>query len=309
MKVSIIGAGNLGVSIAFCVTERQLSDVVLVDIVEGRAQGKALDMMESGPVRRYNTRIKGTSDYAETADSDIFVIAAGAHRQKGMSRLDLRATNNGIIRITAEIVEKYANVSPSRRPTCIVCTEPVDLMTYDFLKITGFKPSQVIGASSLLDSTRLRLFIARELGISVRDVTAMVIGRHMEDMIILPQYCRVAGIPIEQFLSPEKIDTLAERTKGAGDEIVAWLKIGSSFYAPGSVIAEMSEAILRDTKSILPGSVYLSGQYGLEDVCIGVPVKLGKEGVEEIIQVKLTPEQKETFKKSAEEIKEAIIKR
>ena len=309
MKVSIIGAGNLGVSIAFCVTEKKLSDVVLVDIVEGRAQGKALDMMESGPVRGYKTMIQGTSDYAETADSDVFVIAAGEHRQKGMTRFDLRDVNSGIIRIAAEIVEKYANVSPSKRPTCIVCTEPVDLMTYDFLKITGFKPNQVIGASSLLDSTRLRLFIARELGISVRDVTAMVIGRHMEDMIILPQYCRIAGIPIEQFLSREKIEAFAEKTKRAGDEIVAWLKIGSSFYAPGSVVEEMIEAILQDTKAILPVSVYLSGQYGVDDVCIGVPVKLGKEGAEEIIQVKLTPEQKDAFIKSSEDLKEAIYKR
>ncbi|HIQ05272.1 MAG TPA: malate dehydrogenase [Anaerolineae bacterium] len=302
-KISIIGAGNVGATTAHWLAERELGDIVLVDIpqVGEMPKGKALDLMEAGPVLGYDTRITGTSDYAETKDSDVVVITAGVPRKPGMSREDLVTTNAGIIK---DVAQKVAAASPN----CIIIlvTNPLDTMAYVAKKVTGFPRERVIGQAGVLDSARMRTFIAMELGVSVQNTHAFVLGGHGDEMVPLPRYSTVAGIPITELLPPERIEAIVERTRKGGGEIVQLLKTGSAFYAPGAAVAQMVEAILKDKKLILPASAYLQGEYGMEDIYFGVPIVLGRGGMERIIEIELTEEEKAAMQRSAELIRHTM---
>ncbi|HIC89783.1 MAG TPA: malate dehydrogenase [Anaerolineae bacterium] len=302
-KISIIGAGNVGATTAHWLAERELGDIVLVDIpqVGEMPKGKALDLMEAGPVLGYDTRITGTSDYAETKDSDVVVITAGVPRKPGMSREDLVTTNAGIIK---DVAQKVAAASPN----CIIIlvTNPLDTMAYVAKKVTGFPRERVIGQAGVLDSARMRTFIAMELGVSVQNTHAFVLGGHGDEMVPLPRYSTVAGIPITELLPPERIEAIVERTRKGGGEIVQLLKTGSAFYAPGAAVAQMVEAILKDKKLILPASAYLQGECGMEDIYFGVPIVLGRGGMERIIEIELTEEEKAAMQRSAELIRHTM---
>jgi malate dehydrogenase len=293
MKITVIGAGHVGATAAQRIAEKELAnEVVLVDVIEGLPQGKGLDMYESAPVEGFDTRVIGANSYDATAGSDIIVITAGIARKPGMSRDDLQNTNASIVKSVTEQA-----VAKSPQSIIIVVSNPLDVMTYVAMKVSGFERHRVIGMAGVLDSARFRTFISMELNVSVRDVSAFVLGGHGDSMVPLPRYSTVAGIPLPDLMDKATIDRLVKRTRDGGIEIVNYLKTGSAYYAPSSATVEMVEAIVRDKKRILPCSVWLKGEYGQDDVFLGVPVKLGKKGLEEIIQITLTPEEQDALKK------------
>jgi len=300
-KVSIIGAGNVGSSCAQRMAERDYADIVLLDIVEGLPEGKALDIQESGPVLGFDTRLTGTNRYEETAGSDVVVVTSGVARKPGMSRDDLLLTN-------MEIVAGVTRSAVAHSPGCtiIVATNPVDAMVYLALHESGFPRERVFGLSGALDTARLRTFIAELLDVSVEDVAACVLGEHGRSMVVVPRLTTVNGTPITEVLPPETVDRLVERTIGGGAEIVGLLKTGSAFYAPSAAIAQMVESVLLDKKRVLPCAVRLDGEYGLNDAVISVPVKLGKGGIEEIIALELTGEESAALASSARAVQELV---
>lgn len=295
-KISIIGAGFVGSTTAHWLAEKELGDVVLLDIpaTETMPKGKALDLMEAGPVLGFDTHITGTNDYADTAGSEIVVITAGLPRKPGMTREDLVSKNQAII---TNVVSNITKTSPNA--ILIVVTNPLDTMAYLAYRVSGFPKQRVIGQAGVLDSARMRAFIAQELNVSVQNTHAFVLGGHGDEMVPLVRYSTVAGIPITELLSAEKVDAIVKRTRNGGGEIVNLLKTGSAYFAPGAAVAEMVEAILKDRKMILPCSAYLEGEYGLTGMYFGVPAKLGRDGIEEIVQIKLQPEEQEMLNKSA----------
>jgi len=300
-KITIVGAGNVGATAAHWAAQTEIGDIVLVDVIEGMPQGKALDLLETGPVEGFDTRIIGTNRYEETANSAVVIITSGLARKPGMSREDLLAKNKEIVSsVTAEIVKR------SPQAILIVVTNPLDTMAYLVKKVSGFPKHRVIGMAGILDAARFRSFIAAELNCSVEDIQAFVLGGHGDEMVPLPRYSTVAGIPITELMSQGQIDRLVERTRRGGGEIVALLKTGSAYYCPSAAAVQMAEAILKDKKRILPCSAYLEGEYGLSDLYFGVPVKLGANGVEQVIEVKLTPEEKAALEKSATLVKKSI---
>jgi malate dehydrogenase len=305
-KVSVIGAGNVGATAAQRLAEKELCDVVLIDIIEGLPQGKALDLAEAAPIEKHDARLTGSNDYAASANSDIVIITAGIPRKPGMSRDDLLNINAGIMN---SVTKEVAKLSPDA--ILIVVSNPLDAMCHVAYETSGFPKNRVIGMAGVLDSARFRSFIAMELNVSVENTTAFVLGGHGDTMVPLPRYSTVAGIPITELLPKERIDALVKRTANGGAEIVGLLKTGSAFYAPASAAVEMAESILKDKKKILPCAAYLEGEYGCNELFIGVPVKLGTNGVEEIIEITLTAEEKAALEKSADavrELKEALKK-
>ena len=303
-KIGIVGAGNVGATSAQRIAERELArEVVLLDVAEGIPQGKGLDMAESAPVERFDTRLIGSNDPGALAGCDLVVITAGLARKPGMSRDDLQATNADIVGTVSEGVR---DVAPDA--IVIVVSNPLDVMTYVALQKTGFPPHRVVGMAGILDSARFRFFISEALDVSVEDVTAFVLGGHGDSMVPLPRYSSVAGIPLTELLDGDTIDAIVQRTRDGGAEIVGHLKTGSAYYAPASAVAEMAAAIVRDKKRILPCAAYLTGQYGIHDLFVGVPIKLGARGVESIIEIGLTPEETAALQKSADEVRENIAK-
>jgi malate dehydrogenase len=302
-KITVVGAGNVGATAAQYIVEKELGDVVLVDVIEGIPQGKALDLAQAGPVHGYDNALIGANGYEDTADSDIVIITAGMARKPGMTRDDLLFKNAEIV---GSVVEQVARRSPNA--ILILVTNPLDAMVQLAWKKSGFPAERVIGMAGVLDSSRFRTFIARELNVSVENVTAFVLGGHGDTMVPLPRYSTVAGIPITDLLSKEKIDALVTRTANGGAEIVNYLKSGSAYYAPGASTIEMVEAILKDKKKILPCAAYLNGQYGVRGLYVGVPVKLGRAGVEQIIEIKLMPDEQAAFDKSAASVRELVDK-
>jgi len=300
-KVSIIGAGNVGATCTFRIAGKGYADIVLLDIVEGLPQGKGLDILEATPIIDSDVTIIGTNDYEETANSDIVVVTSGIARKPGMSRDDLVLTN---MKIVQEVTEKVVQHSPN----CIIImvTNPLDAMTQLALHISKFPRNRVLGQSGILDSARLRTFIAQELNISVKDVSTCVLGGHGDTMVPITRLCTVDGVPITELLPKEKIESLVERTVKGGGEIVSLLKTGSAFYAPAAATAQMIESIFLDKKRILPCAAYLEGEYGIRGVVVGVPAKLGKNGVEQIIELKLNAEESAALKKSAEAVRELV---
>ena len=302
-KVTIIGAGNVGATTAQQIIETGLADVVLVDIVEGLPQGKALDLIEAAPVVGYDVRITGTNDYADTAGSKIIVVTSGLARQPGMSRDDLMAKNAGIV---GSVVKQAAAVSPDA--IIIVVTNPLDAMCHVALKASGFPSERVIGMAGVLDSARFRAFIAAELEVSVRDIRGFVLGGHGDTMVPLPRYSTVGGVPITELMSAERIEQLVERTRNGGAEVVALLKTGSAYYAPAASVVEMVEAILRDRRRVLPCAAYLRGEYGIDGLYVGVPVVLGNGGVEKVIEIGLTDDERAAFNRSADAVRDLLGK-
>jgi malate dehydrogenase len=300
-KVSVIGAGNVGATTAQRIAEGGLADVVLVDIAEGIAAGKALDLWEAAPVSSHDCRLEGGGDYALTEGSDIVVMTAGIARKPGMSRDDLVRTN---FRVVTECTKKWMTYSPDAM--IIMVTNPLDVMTYTTYRASGLPVNRVVGMAGILDTARFRSFVALELDVSVENITAFVLGGHGDDMVPLPRYTSVAGIPLPELMPSDRIDAIVERTRKGGGEIVKYLGTGSAYYAPSAAVFEMVEAILLDRKKILPCAAYLDGQYGQHDVCAGVPCKLGAEGIEEIIQIKLTEAEQKEFDVSAGHVRETI---
>ena len=298
-KVSIVGAGNVGATAAHWIASKELADVVLIDIMEGIPQGKALDLLQAMPVEKRDCSVIGTNDYADTANSDIVVITAGIPRKPGMSRDDLLNTN---FKIMQDVVSKVVKYSPNT--ILIIVSNPLDAMAQAAYKLSGFSRNRVIGMAGVLDSARFRTFIAQELDVSVENVTAFVLGGHGDTMVPLSRYSTVAGIPITELIAPEKLKALEERTANGGAEIVKHLKTGSAFYAPSASATEMVEAILKDKKKILPCAVYLEGEYGINGLFVGVPCKLGANGLEKIIEIKLTADEQAALNKSAASVKE-----
>lgn len=300
-KITVVGAGFVGATTVQRIAEKELGDVVMTDIIDGMPQGKALDLMESAPIVGFDVNVVGTNDYKDMQDSDIVVITAGIARKPGMSRDELVKTNSKIVSEVSENINKYAPDS-----IVIVVTNPLDIMTYVALMKTGFHPGRVIGMSGVLDSARFATFVAMELGCSVKNVDAMVLGGHGDLMIPLPRHTTVSGIPITELMDEAAIDRLVQRTINGGAEIVELLKTGSAFYAPSAAITLMVESIVRDQKRILPVAAYMYGQYGHEEIYLGVPVKLGRMGVEAVIELDLTEPEQEMLARSAEAVKEAI---
>lgn len=300
MKITVIGAGNVGATAALRIAEKQLAkEVVLIDIVEGIPQGKALDMYESGAVALFDTTVLGSNDYKDSADSDIVLITAGLARKPGMSREDLLKINATIIRdVTTEVMKYSAN------PIIIMVSNPLDVMTFVAWKASGLPKERVIGMAGVLDTARYKNFIAETLDVSMQDISAMVLGGHGDSMVPIVNYTNVAGIPLTELLPQDKIDALVERTRNGGIEIVNYLKTGSAFYAPAASAVEMIEGITKDRKRIIPCTTLLEGQYGIESVFCGVPVKLGKNGVEQILEINLTASELEALRKSAALVEE-----
>ena len=302
MKISVIGAGNVGATCAQRVAEKELAnEVVLVDIIEGVPQGKGLDMWESAPIEGFDVRVIGTNGYEETRDSSVVIVTAGLARKPGMSRDDLRDKNAGIIKGISEQVAKY---SPDAK--IILVTNPLDVMTYVAFKTTGFDAKSVFGQAGVLDTARYRTFLSMELGVSVNDIQAMVLGGHGDDMVPLLSYTTVSGIPITQLVPQDRLDAIVDRTRKGGGEIVKYLKTGSAFYAPSAAAVEMAEAVVRDKKRLLPCSAWLNGEFGISDTYAGVPVILGKDGVEKIVEIELTDAEKEMLHASANSVKSNI---
>src|ERR1700759_241572 len=297
-KVTIVGAGNVGATAAHWIAAKELADVVLVDVVEGIPQGKGLDLLEAMPIGRRASHIIGTNDYAETATSDIVAITAGPPRKPGMSRDDLLQTN---YKIMSDVVSKVTAASPNC--ILIIVSNPLDAMAQAAFKQAKFNRERVIGMAGVLDSARFRTFIAEELKVSVENVTAFVLGGHGDTMVPLPRYSTVAGIPITELIEPARLEALVQRTRDGGAEIVKYLKTGSAYYAPSAAAVEMVEAILKDKKKILPCAAYLEGEYGITGYYIGVPCKLGERGLEQILEIKLTPEEDKALRKSADSVK------
>ena len=302
-KITVVGAGNVGASVAQYVVEKELGDVVLVDIIDGIPQGKSLDLAQAGPVHGYDARLVGANGYEETVDSDIVVITAGLARKPGMTRDDLLFKNAEIV---GSVVDEVA--ARSKGAILILVTNPLDAMVQLAWRRSGFTPQRVVGMAGVLDSARFRTFIAQELEVSVENVTAFVLGGHGDTMVPLPRYSTVAGIPITELLPADRIQALVTRTANGGAEIVAFLKSGSAYYAPAAATVEMIEAILKDKKKILPCAAYLDGQYGVKGLYVGVPVKLGRSGVEQIVEITLTPEESAAFQRSAAAVRELVDK-
>ncbi len=300
-KVTVIGAGNVGATTAQRLAEKELSDVVLVDIIEGVPQGKALDLAEAAPIEKHDARLSGANAYEATEGSEIVIITAGIARKPGMSRDDLLKTNMGIMKSVTEQVAKF---SPDA--TLIIVSNPLDAMCHVAYEASGFPKNRVIGMAGVLDSARFRAFISMELDVSVENTHAFVLGGHGDTMVPLPRYSTVAGIPITELLSKERIDALCKRTAQGGAEIVSLLKTGSAYYAPASAAVEMAESILKDKKKILPCAAMLQGEYGISDLFIGVPVKLGKNGIEEVIQITLSDDEQAALNKSADAVRELV---
>lgn len=300
-KVTVIGAGNVGATLAQRIVEKGYADVVLVDIVEGLPQGKGLDMLQSGPIVGSDAKVIGTNSYEETANSDIVVITSGVPRKPGMSRDDLVLTNMNIVKSVTEQAVKYS-------PNCIIImvANPLDAMTQLALHVSKFPRNRVFGQSGILDTARFRTFIAQELNVSAQDVHACILGGHGDTMVAIPRLTTVGNVPLTELLPKEKIDSIVERTVKGGGEIVALLKTGSAFYAPAAATEQMVESVLLDRKRILPCAVYLDGEYDIKGVVVGVPVKLGRNGVEQIIELKLTPEESAALKKSADAVRELV---
>ncbi|MBI3624658.1 MAG: malate dehydrogenase [Candidatus Rokubacteria bacterium] len=302
-KVTVVGAGNVGASVAQYTVEKELADVVLVDVIEGVPQGKALDLLQAGPIHRYDSRLVGSNGYDETGGSDIVVVAAGFPRKPGMTRDDLLFKNAEVIQgVTQEVARR------SPKAILIMVTNPLDAMVQLAWKVSGFPPQRVMGMAGILDAARFRTFIALELGVSVENVTAFVLGGHGDTMVPLPRYSTVAGIPLPDLLPKDKIEAIVKRTRDGGAEIVSLLKTGSAFYAPAAATVEMIEAILRDKKKIVPCAAYLDGQYGVKGLYVGVPVKLGRGGAEQVIEIRLTPDEDAAFRKSVAAVRELVEK-
>jgi malate dehydrogenase len=293
-KVTVVGAGNVGATTAQRLAEKALCDVVLVDIVEGVPQGKALDLTEAAPIEKHDAKLTGANGYEATAGSDIVIITAGIPRKPGMSRDDLISTNAGIIKSVTEQIVKY-----SPNTILIIVSNPLDAMCHVAYDASGFPKNRVLGMAGVLDSARFRAFIAMELNVSVENTHAFVLGGHGDTMVPLPRYSTVAGIPITELMPQARIDELVDRTANGGAEIVSLLKTGSAYYAPASAAVEMAESILKDKKKILPCAAYLQGEYGINDLFIGVPVKLGKNGIEQVIEITLAEAEKAALMKSA----------
>lgn len=301
-KVTVVGAGNVGATAAMRLAEKELADVVLIDVLEGVPAGKALDLTEAAPVEKHDSRITGlTNDYQGAKDSDLVIITAGIPRKPGMSRDDLLSTNMSIMK---SVVQEIASVAPES--ILIIVSNPLDAMCHVAYDVSGFPKERVTGMAGVLDSARFRAFISMELNVSVENVHAFVLGGHGDTMVPLPRYSTVAGIPITELMPAEKIEAIVDRTRNGGAEIVGLLKTGSAYYAPASAAVEMSEAILKDKKKILPCAAYLQGEYGIKDLFIGVPVKLGAGGVEEIVQIKLTGEEEKALHASAAAVQKLV---
>ena len=300
-KVSVIGSGNVGATAARSIADKELADVVVLDILEGVPQGKGLDMLEACPVEGSDARVLGTNDYADTADSDIVVITAGLARKPGMSRDDLLTKNYQIIKSVTEQVVAHS-------PNCIIIpvTNPLDAMCQVVYRVSGFPRERVVGMAGVLDSARMRTFIAQALDVSVENTHAFVLGGHGDTMVPLPRYSTVAGIPITELLDEDTIDAIVKRTAGGGAEIVKLLGSGSAYYAPGSAVVEMVEAILKDKKKILPCAAFLQGEYGVNDLYVGVPVKLGARGLEQIVEIELAESEAAALARSADAVRELV---
>lgn len=302
-KISVIGGGFTGATTAFLLAQKEMGDIVLVDIpqMENSTKGKALDMLEAGPVQGFDANITGTSDYADTKDSDVVVITAGIARKPGMSRDDLVQTNQKVMKNVTQQIVKHS-------PNCfiIVLTNPVDAMTYTVFQESGFPKNRVIGQSGVLDTARFRTFVAQELNVSVKDVTGFVLGGHGDDMVPLVRYSYAGGIPLETLISQERLEAIVERTRKGGGEIVNLLGNGSAYYAPAASLVEMVEAIVKDQRRILPSIAYLEGEYGFQGIYLGVPTILGKDGIEKIIELPLTEDEQIALKKSADSVREVM---
>jgi len=300
-KVTIVGAGNVGATAAHWIASKELADVVLIDIMDGVPQGKGLDLLEAMPIEKRDSYVLGTQDYADTAGSDVVVVTAGIPRKPGMSRDDLLNTNHKIMK---DVVGKVVQYSPNC--ILIIVSNPLDAMAQAAYKMSGLPRERVIGMAGVLDSARFRTFIAQELKVSVENVTAFVLGGHGDTMVPLPRYSTVAGIPITELMDAASVERLVQRTRDGGAEIVKYLKTGSAYYAPSAAATEMVEAILKDKKKILPCAAYLQGEYGISGLYVGVPCKLGAKGLEQIIEIKLTPDEKAALDKSAAAVKELV---
>lgn len=300
-KVTVVGAGNVGATTAQRLAEKELADVVLIDVVEGLPQGRALDLQEASPIEKHDARIIGANTYEASEGSDLIIVTAGLPRKPGMSRGDLLATNAKIVK---SVVEQVAPLSSDA--ILIIVTNPLDAMCHVALQTSKFPKNRVVGMAGVLDSARFRAFIAMELNVSVENTHAFVLGGHGKTMVPLPRYSTVAGIPITELISEDRIDALVQRTRGGGAEIVDLLKTGSAYYAPASAVADMAASILKDKKKILPCAAYLQGEYNIHDLFIGVPVKLGKKGVEQIIEVALTKEEHAALQKSADAVRSLV---
>jgi malate dehydrogenase len=300
-KITIVGAGNVGATAAHWAAIKELGDVVLMDIIEGMPQGKALDLMEAGPMEGFDANVIGTNGYEETKNSDVVIITSGIARKPGMSREDLLKINAGIVGSVTEQIVKNS-------PKCIiiVVSNPLDTMTYLTYKVSKFPKNRVIGQAGALDSSRFQSFLGMELKMSVEDIKVMLLGGHGDDMVPMPRFSTINGIPVTELLPKDKIDKIVDRTRKAGGEIVALLKTGSAFYSPSLGAVLMAEAILKDKKRIIPSCVYLEGEYGLKDICFGVPTVLGANGIEKIIELKLNDEEKAMLKKSADSVGKTI---
>ncbi|MBC8359315.1 MAG: malate dehydrogenase [Candidatus Aminicenantes bacterium] len=300
-KITVIGAGHVGEVTAFKLAEKELGDVVLLDVIEDMPIGKGLDMREGGPVGKYDSAIVGTNSYGDTANSDIIVITAGKPRTPGMSRDELVESNFNIVKpVTEEIIKHSPNAM------ILVVANPLDAMAYTAFKVSGFPKNKVFGMAGILDTTRFRAFISMELNVSVENIQALVLGGHGDTMVPIARYTTVSGIPLSHFLPQDRIDAIIERTRKGGGEIVKYLKTGSAYYAPSLAVAEMVESIVKDKKKVLPCSAYLEGEYGINDLYFGVPIKLGANGVEEIIEIDLTDEEKEAIKSSEAAVRSVI---
>jgi malate dehydrogenase len=301
-KITVVGAGNVGATAAQRVAEKELArTVVMVDVAEGIPQGKALDQWQSAPIEGFDSRVIGTNGYDETKDSDIVIITAGIARKPGMSRDDLLNTNAGIVK---SVSEQIAKSSP--KAILIIVSNPLDVMCYVAMKASGFPRERVIGMAGVLDTARYRAFLASELDVSVRDIQAMVLGGHGDTMVPLISYTSVSGIPITQLMDKAKLDAIVDRTRNGGAEIVKHLKTGSAYYAPSAGAVQMAEAIVNDQRRILPCAAWLQGEYGMKDLFLGVPCKLGRRGLEQVIEVQLTPDEKAALQKSADAVREPM---
>ena len=300
-KITVVGAGFVGATAAHWAAAKELGDVVLVDIIEGMPQGKGLDLMEAAPVEGFDAEVLGTNDYADTANSDVVIITAGIPRKPGMSRDDLLNTNTNIVKAVTEQIVKN-----SPEAFLIIVSNPLDAMVYVAHQVSGFPTNRVMGMAGVLDSARFRTFIALELGVSVKDIQAFVLGGHGDSMVPLPRYTTVSGIPIPDLMPQERIDALVERTRKGGGEIVSLLKTGSAFYAPSAAAVQMAESILKDQKRILPCAAYCDKEYDVGGYYVGVPVMLGTGGVEKVVEIKLTPDEKAAFDNSVAAVKELV---
>jgi len=300
-KLSVVGAGNVGASAALYLAEAEMGDVTLVDIVEGVAKGKALDLLEAGPVRGYDTMIEGSGDMRAVAGSDLIIVTAGLPRKPGMSRTDLLKANADIVRGIARAIKEHAP-----KAFVITVTNPLDVMTYLMYRVTGFPRERVIGMAGVLDSARFRAFLAMEIGVSVEDIQAMVLGGHGDTMVPILSNATVSGVPVAKFIKSDRLAEIVQRTRDGGAEIVKLLQTGSAFYAPASSAVQMAEAILKDKKRLLPACAHLEGEYGFRDLYLGVPCILGSRGLEKIVELDLTADEKAALAKSAEDVKKGI---